>query len=321
MRVALIAGLLGLIGSSAPVAAQDLIETKAGRFTAVSSAGDSALARHLIEAAAANDTFPGLPRPRAQVTLAIAESDAVFREWVGPEFPEWGVAAALPERQRLVMHGRRAGGEGNPLTVLRHELAHLALAEYLGELAPRWFDEGYASYAAAEWGRDEVLATSFALILRGPRTFAALDSEFTGGTTRATAAYAFAYRAVAELASLDRERGLAMLFRHWKERESLDAAIREAYGMTLLSFQERWASRTRRRYGGLALVADLALVGALMGLAVVPLYLSRRKRNRQRLETLRIGEELQAQRARESALDALLGETRSDSSEKRDGIA
>lgn len=308
-RAVAIAAVGAALANVREAAAQDGTErAESGRFTVLAFPGDRTLARSLLERALENDSFPGLARPRAAVTIALAPDDARFREWTGPGFPEWGAAAAFPLEMRIVMHGHRAGGDaGNPLVVLRHELAHLALAEALGNRPPRWFDEGYASYAAGEWGREEILATSLALLLRGPFTFDALDSAFAGGTTRAEAAYALAHRAVAELAALDPERGLTGFFARWREGASLDAAVRSSYGLTLVAFEDRWRSRTRRRYGGLALVADLTLVAGLLGAVVLPVYLARRKRERRRLETLRINEAAQAQRARESALDALLG--------------
>lgn len=280
----------------------------AGRFTILAYPQDRELARNLLIAAQTNDTFPGLPRSQRAVTISLAPDDVRFREWTGSGFPEWGAAAAFPESQRIVMHGRAAAKNEDPRVVLRHELAHLILSEAMGGLPPRWFNEGYASYAAAEWGREEILATSLALLLRGPKTLEALDSSFYGGSTRATAAYALAHRAVAELAGLDERRGLTMLFSHWKASGSLDLGIREAYGMTLGAFEERWRTRTRRRYGGIALVADMAMVAGLLGLVVLPLYLGRRKREKKRLESLQLREAEQERRARESALDAMLPE-------------
>ena len=293
----------------AHAAAQDDAERfQSGRFTILAYPGDATLARSLLARALARDTFPGLPRPSAAVTIALAPDDTRFREWTGSGFPEWGAAAAFPSTMRIVMHGRRAGSDaGDPVVVLRHELAHLALAEALGDRPPRWFDEGYASYAAGEWGREEILATNVALLVRGPFTFDALEDAFAGGTTRATAAYALAHRAVAELAALDPNRGLTLFFARWREGASLDAAIRSSYGITLGAFEDRWRSRTRRKYGMLALAADLTLVAGLISAVVVPVYLARRKRERKRLETLRNNEAAQEQRARESALDALLG--------------
>lgn len=102
------------------------------------------------------------------------------------------------------MQGRGANASaGDPRTTLRHELAHLALYETMRGAPPRWFDEGFASYSAGEWGRDDVLASSIVLALRGVPRFAALDTMIAGGTVRAEQGYALAHRAVADIAALD----------------------------------------------------------------------------------------------------------------------
>jgi hypothetical protein len=113
------------------------------------------------------------------VVIAVAPDERRFREWIGAAAPEWGAAIAVPAQRLIVMQGRTAGSDaGDPLVVLRHELAHLALEEALGELPPRWFHEGYASVAAGEWGREEVLATSVALLLRGMPSLDSLNASF-----------------------------------------------------------------------------------------------------------------------------------------------
>ena len=153
-----------------------------GRFTAVFFPATNGSRARCSTGAVRNDTFPGLPRPRQHVLIAIAPDARRFREWVGPGAPEWGAAIAFPESRRIVMQGRSAGADaGDPREVLRHELAHLALHEYLGDLPPRWFDEGYASYAAREWTREDALAANLALALRGTPTLDELDGEFDGG--------------------------------------------------------------------------------------------------------------------------------------------
>src|SRR5205085_7422917 len=149
--------------------------------------------------------------------LELAPDRRRFRDWVGPGAPEWGAGITFPESRRVVMQGRSAAADaGDPRSVFRHELAHLALHEYLGDLPPRWFDEGYASYAAHELDRNDVLAANFALAVRGMPTFDELDDRFTEGATSAQAAYALAYRAVDDMASIDQSRGLALLFQYWK---------------------------------------------------------------------------------------------------------
>ncbi len=269
------------------------------------------LAQSLLKSALARDSFPGLPRPREPVIIAIAPDVPRFREWIGPNVPEWGAAVAIPSRNRIVVRGRgaRATAGGEPRVVLRHELAHLALHEAMGDLTPRWFDEGYASYAAGEWGRDELLATNVALLFRPLPSLNALNNRLTGGPAEARGAYALAHRAVAEMAALDPERGLANLFRYWKESGRLDNAVRRAYGITLDGFEERWQKRTKLRYGVLAVVGDLT-VATIFALAImIPLVAVRRRRDEERMERLRRVDRILEARAAAAGttVEALLG--------------
>jgi hypothetical protein len=290
------------------VRAQDApVRLDGGRFTVVAYPADSRLAHSVLDSAQARDTFPGLPRPQHRVLIAIAPDARHFHEWAGPGAPEWGAAVAIPSEHRIVLQGGRAGSDaGDPMQVLRHELAHLALHEMLGDLPPRWFDEGYASYSAREWGRDEVLTTSVALVFHGVPPLDSLDNGFYAGAARANAAYALAYRAVAEMAALDPERGLALFFRYWKETGSLDLALRRAYGLTEAAFDQRWRSHTRRRYGALALLANATVAFGLLGLIIMPLYVLRLRRKRRELAELIAADESAERAAQESVLEELL---------------
>ena len=294
-------------GSSTLVAQVDApLRLDRGRFTVVYFPTEQRLATALLDRSLATDTFPGLPRPTHHVLIAIAPDSRRFHEWAGPGAPEWGVALAFPESRRIVMQGRSAGSDaGDPLEVLRHELAHLALHEYLGDLPPRWFDEGYASYAARELVRNEVLATNFALAIRGMPSLDELEDRFTEGTTSAQAAYALAYRAVDDMAQIDPQHGLTLLFRDWKTTGSLDRAVRSAYGMTLVAFERDWQKRTRQRYGALALFSDLTVATLVVLLVVTPLYLARRRRDRRRLAAMVEADAVAAQNDR-NVLDELL---------------
>ena len=284
------------------------IRIDSGRFTFVAGRRDERLARSLVSAALANDSFPGLPKPRDAVLVAIAPDPTTFRAWIGPQAPEWGAAVAFPSLRRIVMQGSNAGGDaGDPIVVLRHELAHLALNENLGRLPPRWFDEGYASFSAGEWSREQLFETSFGLVWRSMPSIDSLDRGFQGGAGEAGWSYALAHRVVAELAALDDRNGLSNFFRYWRESRSLETSLRRAFGMTGVQFDQYWHKRTRRRYGALALVSNLSIVFGFFALLLGPIFVSRKRRDRARLDEMRAREAQQEKAARESALEAILG--------------
>lgn len=312
MVAAFLAALLlgGAVQDPLPADAAVLVS---GRFSVVHFARDARLAQSYLDAARSRDTFPGLPRPTAPVLILVAPDAETFRAWVGSGAPEWGAAIAFPALQRIVMQGRYgAAADGDPLVTLRHELAHLALHEVLGPSPPRWFDEGYASYAAGEWGRDEVLVTSFGLVWRGIPTLAGLDSGFYEGAERAQRSYALAHRAVAELAGLDPARGLGLLFGHWEREGTFERALRRAHGMSSADFEEYWKRRVRRQFGVLALAADLTALTLVLTVLLGPMWWQRRQKLRRRLEQMREDDRRRDDAERASALAALLGESEGD---------
>ena len=309
--VTVLAALCLLLTGGLPAAAQDDAPRRldVGRFTAVYFPKDDALAQSLLKYATRTDSFPWLPRPQQRVLIAIAPDAARFRAWAGPSAPEWGAALAFPESRRIVMQGSAAGSEaGDPEVVLRHELAHLALHEQLGDKPPRWFDEGYASLAAREWKREDALAANVALALRGAPSLDELEASFNGGSAAAQSAYALSYRAVADLAALDPQRGLTLFFQYWKQGSSMDVAIRRAFGVTLSGFEKEYQARTRRRYGALAVAADLSLVLFVVSVLVLPFFLARRLRDRQRLRVMLAADAAAERAAQASAIAYLLGE-------------
>ena len=159
-----------------------------GRFTAVFfPQRRAARATSLLAARPRDRHFPWLPRPRQRVLIAHrARRAAVPRSGSGPGAPEWGAALAFPESRRIIMQGARRGSDaGDPLETLRHELAHLALHERLGDLPPRWFDEGYASCRGARVeARRRARGERRARAARDARRSTSSTTSFIGGATR-----------------------------------------------------------------------------------------------------------------------------------------
>jgi hypothetical protein len=176
--------------------------------------------------------------------------------------------------------------------------------------------------AAGEWGREEVIVTNLALAWRGFPSLDALEEAFNGGSSRASGAYALAHRAVVELAALDPERGLTLFFRYWRETGELDPAIRQAYSLTQGQFEERWRKLTRRRYGALAIFADLTIGALILLLVLVPLHIARKKRDRERLARMAAVESATEAKEKAEAIETLLKSVspQEDSSDGRRGL-
>lgn len=286
------------------------VRLDSGRVTVVADRRDERLARSLLSEAVTHDSFPGLPRAKNSVLIAIAPNADMFRAWVGRSAPEWGSAIAIPDLRRIIMQGSYAGSDaGNPIAVLRHELAHLALHEYLGSLPPRWFDEGYASVAAGEWTRGTALETSVSLAWRALPPTDQLDEGFVHGASQAEWSYAIAQLVVHELQGIDEQNGLKNFLVDWKSTGSYERAVRSAYGMTSAGFDDYWHKQVRRRYGALALFANVSLAFGFIGILLGPLFWMRRRRDRRRLEAMRAADAVAEEAARRSALEALLNGT------------
>ena len=319
----LIPPLLLVAAAAIPVAAAQTdsvstggIRLDEGRFTVVADRRDERLARTILRLALERDTFPGLPRPRLHALIAIAPDANAFRAWSGNSVGTSVAGYAVPAEQRVVLKGAWAGGDtGEPGVVLRHELAHLALHETMGDLPPRWFDEGYADLATGDKYRTRGFETSVSMVWRTLPSVSKLDAGFEGGATESSWAYSTSYLAVSELAALGGERALANFFVSWKSSGSFEMALRQAYGMTGEAFDKHWHRQARRRYGALSVVTSMSLVAGFFSLLLAPMVIGKRRRDRARLEAMRASEA--RQEARQKALDEALRDALRDTMESQ----
>ncbi len=305
--VALLAALMPLTAvDGAPPGA---LRIDRGRFTVLHYPADRAMATAVLDEAIRRDSFPDLPRGTSRIVIQIAPDAAVFREWAGDATRRWAAAVAFVNQHRVVVQGGHAGADaGNPRQVLRHELAHIALHDVVGDAVPLWFSEGYASYAAGEERDDGFLATNVALLFRTLPTLSGLDSMLVSSSaTEARAGYALALRAVTDLAALDRERGLERLLAALHERGSFDLATRRVHAMTAETFERDWQSRTRWRFAFLAVGVNSAGGVVLLLICLLPLWNSKRRAQQARLSAMRDRESLSEGASRRLALDSLLG--------------
>jgi hypothetical protein len=191
---------------------------------------------------------------------------------------------AVPAARTILL---RADQQDVYLT-LRHELAHLALHDAVRVRVPLWFDEGYASWAAGEWGRLALLELNLAVVRGAVPDLSSLDASLRGSASSADAAYALAVSAVAELARRNPSGSLAPLLQRLAAGEDFGASVQATTGLTLSRFEEEWGRSVRKRYS----LATWLVAGGGWGIVAVlvwALIRMRRQRDRARRAALDVG--------------------------------
>lgn len=255
--------------------------------------GQDRFAQSLLERTV-DAPLPGLPADILQrgdpVRVYVAPDESRFDSLTGGRAPEWGAGVAFPLDEVIVLPGYVSGRTGThtlPQT-LRHELAHVALQRHLGNaIVPRWFTEGYATWAAGEFTDEQGWKLRLALLTgRAPRLDSlTLDWPLIAGD--AETAYLLSASAVRYLASLGEAETFTRFLDAWSGNGDFEASLRAVYLLASPQFERLWRRHVRDRYGWLYIAAQTLFVWAVLSLLVVALWLIRRRRDRQRMEQLR----------------------------------
>jgi hypothetical protein len=232
---------------------------------------------------------PALPR---DVEVVLTRDEASFRRWSGGRPPEWSAAVALPALNRIVLPaGNTDRGQGTPiLQVLRHEWAHLALRQSLpGLRVPRWFDEGYAQWAAG-WDRDEVWSLRVQVAMGRTPPLDSLSFRWPGDRASAEAAYRIAATTIEYLVDSSGEEALALFLAQWRDSRRFDEALRTVYGVTSAELEEHWRTWLKKRYGWLSVISQTTVAWLMLGVLLFFTVRSRRRRTVERVAELRARE-------------------------------
>jgi hypothetical protein len=166
--------------------------------------------------------------------LILVPDKAHFRELSRGRVPSWGAGLMVPSSRTVVIRA----DAGDLPQVLRHELAHLALHDAVRGNFPLWFDEGYAGWAAGEWGRLDQLQLNLAVVRGQIPSLSTLNAQLRGSAVSAEAAYALATSAVLELARRNPTHTLVPLLTRISQGESFDAAVLATTGHNYDRFDE-----------------------------------------------------------------------------------
>jgi hypothetical protein len=264
--------LLSLLGAAhASAAAQSPPPERLGDVTLVAPAPLREGGRALARTAAVPRAWPGLgTRSAGPFTLLLVADSAEAARASAGRAPAWAGGVTLPEARMVLL---RADADDRA-RVLQHELAHLVLHDALrGARVPRWFAEGWAGWAAGEFGRVEALGLSLDVAAGPTPTLRDVDAGLAGVNGAPARAYALATTAVLTLARFQPDGRLEPLLGLLAAGTPFEEAVLRTTGRSLDRFDEAWGRDLRRRYGWLVwggavgfwlLVAAVAMGGAVL---------------------------------------------------------
>jgi hypothetical protein len=244
---------------------------------AVARRADLPLAIGLAESAGGPSEWYGLGRREVgelRLVVVRGKEDQGFRRG---SVPAWGAGFTFPAARTILIRA----DAGDPYRILRHELAHLVLADAIKVRVPLWFSEGYAALAAGELNRLIALRLNFSIAKGDIPDFFELDRGLRANEPTAETSYALAASAVAMLARRHPEGSLAPLLGRLESGESFERAVLATTGSPLGRFELEWQRDVRRRYGLLGWIMAGGL-WALASMLVLAAIWVRRKRDRPR---------------------------------------
>lgn len=262
-------------------------------FAARYQGGDSLRALRALETLEAVGPLPGLGPTDARATLTVAPTREVMDSLVGGLVPEWAGAVAISSRMEMIVPSGRfwPGSRAEEVRVLRHEWAHLALAHEMGRLRiPRWFNEGYAEWAAGGWLDGGGLNLSLALAFGGAPPLDSISIGWPRERVPAEVAYLLSASFIHYLVESSGTDGLEAFLAAWKESGSFAEGMRDVYGAAPEQLEVAWRKWVKRRYGWLMLLSHSAVFWLLLAGALAAMFFVRRRHRREQMARLRADE-------------------------------
>jgi len=207
-----------------------------------------------------------------------------FDSVIGGRFPEWGVAAAVGERNLIAVRSPADYPLGRTLReTLRHELAHLHLDALSGlRQVPRWMHEGYAQQIAHQWEFGDDLMIARAVFVNSDISLRDIDGVNSFAGSRAQLAYAESFLAMNHFLSVYGWEGLHLFCEHVRAGGDWDSAFREATGADYAGFQKEYSDFLEARYNWIAFLGDTILLWiGLVGVFIV-IYIVKKRRSAKR---------------------------------------
>lgn len=225
------------------------------------------------------------------VRVVIAKDISAFNTALGSAFPDWGAAAAVKDRNLIVIKSPSHFEVGKNLAeLLGHELGHLMLDKASGgRWLPRWFEEGFCQLISGEWRLSSDILLTRAVWGSGLIQLTALEGVNNFGGAKASLAYAQSYLAIS---SLVREFGIefiSVFLADYRTNGNIYEAFFNSTGYRYAEWVVVWQKKTAERYRLVLYIFDPSILFPLIAvlfilLYLVKVYLMRKKKKQWEIE-------------------------------------
>jgi hypothetical protein len=222
------------------------------------------------------------------IEIVVTDDAREYDASLTRQLPNWGVAFAILEEQRILVDVQKATRAYNSLDeVVPHELSHLLVRQRVPDAQlPIWFAEGLAQWQAREWS----LFDSWQLMQgvwsgSAPRV-SELGRQYPADEARAQDAYRISYAAFTELFA---EVGFAKLPEFLgviEEKQSFSEGFAAYWGFTTADYAAYFQDDMERRYKSKALALQSGPLFGFAALIFVAAIIRQTMKRRRKFEQL-----------------------------------
>jgi hypothetical protein len=218
--------------------------------------------------------------------IVFAPDNDTFYSLTGRGFPEWGIGAALYEKNMIVLKSiEESGGNLRQIqNTLVHELVHIFLWRTAQNFQlPRWFNEGLAMYFTDEPGFSAKAQFSRYVLTGNVMPLSQIDDVLRFYPEKARQAYTQSSVAIECLVNVFQWSSVKSLVKLLEEENSFSDAFQLGVGVSVEEFEGIFRQWLKKRYGWYFLLdINTILFGILPFLFFVVLFVVIR-RNRKKL--------------------------------------
>ncbi|OQX83797.1 hypothetical protein B6D60_10045 [candidate division KSB1 bacterium 4484_87] len=179
------------------------------------------------------------------ITVIIAPTEKVYRQFAGSAFPDWSQGLASPGQNLILMKSPRFLHLSRGYDKIAvHELTHIVLNRAVGNQGiPRWLNEGIAVYFSKEKAFASNSMVSKALLTKSIIPLEEIDRVLLFNNEKAQLAYQESYLAVRFLFEHFGAEKVKEILRRISSGEETDQAFAGAIGMDFAQFERTWLAK------------------------------------------------------------------------------